>query len=322
MVDFVHLHVHSEYSLLDGAGRIGDLVRRAQEAGMPAVALTDHGNMYGAVEFYKQAKKCGIKPVIGCEVYIAPRSRFDKAAVEGESYYHLVLLAETQAGYCQLVELVSRAYTEGFYYKPRIDKELLLAHHEGLIGLSACIAGEVPSLILKGDMAGAEAVAREYSEIFGPDNFFIEIQDHGIPEQQESNPKLIELARKLGIGLVATNDIHYIDRADADAHDVLLCIQTGKCVEDVGRMKFPSPEFYLKTGDEMSELFSAYPDALANTCRIAERCQVDFEFGNLHLPDFPVPEGTTADDYLRELCEGALPVRYPEAGPVERERLD
>ncbi len=322
MVDFVHLHVHSEYSLLDGAGRIGDLVHRAQEAGMPAVALTDHGNMYGAVEFYKQAKKCGIKPVIGCEVYIAPRSRFDKAAVEGESYYHLVLLAETQAGYCQLVELVSRAYTEGFYYKPRIDKELLLAHHEGLIGLSACIAGEVPSLILKGDMAGAEAVAREYSEIFGPDNFFIEIQDHGIPEQQESNPKLIELARKLGIGLVATNDIHYIDRADADAHDVLLCIQTGKCVEDVGRMKFPSPEFYLKTGDEMSELFSAYPDALANTCRIAERCQVDFEFGNLHLPDFPVPEGTTADDYLRELCEGALPVRYPEAGPVERERLD
>ena len=322
MVDFVHLHVHSEYSLLDGAGRIGDLVHRAQEAGMPAVALTDHGNMYGAVEFYKQAKKCGIKPVIGCEVYIAPRSRFDKAAVEGESYYHLVLLAETQAGYCQLVELVSRAYTEGFYYKPRIDKELLLAHHEGLIGLSACIAGEVPSLILKGDMAGAEAVAREYSEIFGPDNFFIEIQDHGIPEQQESNPKLIELARKLGIGLVATNDIHYIDRADADAHDVLLCIQTGKCVEDVGRMKFPSPEFYLKTGDEMSELFSAYPDALANTCRIAERCQVDFEFGNLHLPDFPVPEGTTADDYLRELCEAALPVRYPEAGPVERERLD
>ena len=319
---FVHLHVHSEYSLLDGAGRVGDLVRRAKEAGMPAVALTDHGNMYGAVEFYKQAQKCGIKPIIGCEVYIAPRSRFDKAAVEGESYYHLVLLAETQAGYSQLVELVSRAYTEGFYYKPRIDKELLAAHHEGLIGLSACIAGEIPSLILKGDSVAAEAAAREYVDIFGPENFFIEIQDHGIPEQQESNPQLVELSRKLGIGLVATNDIHYIDRADADAHDVLLCIQTGKCVEDAGRMRFPSPEFYLKTGGEMAALFPEYPEALANTCRIAERCQVDFEFGHLHLPDFPLPAGVSADSYLRELCEQALPARYPAAGPLERERLD
>ena len=321
-VPFVHLHVHSEYSLLDGAGRIGDLVRRAGDAGMSAVALTDHGNMYGAVEFYKQAKKCGIKPIIGCEVYIAPRSRFDKAAVEGEAYYHLVLLAETQAGYSHLVELVSRAYTEGFYYKPRIDKELLLAHHDGLIGLSACIAGEIPSQILKGNLAGAEKVAREYAEIFGKDNFFIEIQDHGIPEQQEANPELIGIARKLGIGLVATNDIHYIDRSDADAHDVLLCIQTGKCVEDVGRMKFPTAEFYMKTGEEMATLFPEYPEALANTCRIAERCQVDFEFGHLRLPDFPVPDGITADNYLRGLCEAALPVRYPEAGAVERERLD
>ena len=322
VVPFVHLHVHSEYSLLDGAGRVGDLVRRAGEAGMPAIALTDHGNMYGAVEFYKQAQKCGVKAIIGCEVYIAPRSRFDKVAGEGEAYYHLVLLAENQAGYSQLVELVSRAYTEGFYYKPRIDKELLAAHHEGLIGLSACIAGEIPSLILKGDAAGAEAAAREYVDIFGPDHFFIEIQDHGIPEQKESNPALVELARKLGIGLVATNDIHYIDQTDADAHDVLLCIQTGKCVEDAGRMRFPTSEFYLKTGGEMAALFPEYPEALANTCRIAERCQVDFEFGHLRLPDFPLPDGVSADTYLRDLCEQALPGRYPAAGPRERERLD
>ena len=189
MSEFVHLHTHSEYSLLDGAGRVADLVRRVKEAGMPAIALTDHGNMYGAVEFFKQARKYGIRPIIGCEVYISPRSRFDKVAGEGEAYYHLVLLAETQAGYSQLVELVSRAYTEGFYYKPRIDKALLAEHHEGLIGLSACIAGEIPSLILKGDMAAAEAAAREYVEIFGQDNFFIEIQDHGITEQQEVNPE-------------------------------------------------------------------------------------------------------------------------------------
>ena len=322
MSEFVHLHTHSEYSLLDGAGRVADLVRRVKEAGMPAIALTDHGNMYGAVEFFKQARKYGIRPIIGCEVYISPRSRFDKVAGEGEAYYHLVLLAETQAGYSQLVELVSRAYTEGFYYKPRIDKALLAEHHEGLIGLSACIAGEIPSLILKGDMAAAEAAAREYVEIFGQDNFFIEIQDHGIPEQQQSNPLLVELARKLQIGLVATNDIHYIDRDDADAHDVLLCIQTGKCVDDTARMRFPSQEFYLKTRDEMAALFPEYPEALTNTCRIAERCNVEFEFGQLHLPDFPVPAGETADGFLQELCEAALAERYPAAGPEVRERLE
>ena len=321
MADFVHLHVHSGYSLLDGAGRISDLVRRTCESGMNAVALTDHGNMYGAVEFYKQAKKCGVKPIIGCEVYIAPRSRFDKVAGEGEAYYHLILLAENQTGYSQLVELVSRAYTEGFYYKPRIDRELLAAHHEGLIGMSACIAGEVPSLILRGDMEGAEAAARDYLEIFGRDNFFIELQDHGIPEQKEANPKLVQLARKLDIGLVATNDIHYIDRADAESHDVLLCIQTGKCVDDAGRMRFSTPEFYLKTGEEMAELFPEYPEALSNTCRIAERCQVDFEFGELHLPDFPLPEGVTAPEYLKNLCLEGLQKRYPQAGIPEQERL-
>ena len=322
MSDFVHLHVHSEYSLLDGAGRVSDLVQRVKAAGMSAVALTDHGNMYGAVEFFKQARKHGIRPIIGCEVYIAPRSRFDKVAGEGEAYYHLVLLAETQAGYSQLVELVSRAYTEGFYYKPRIDKELLSEHHEGLIGLSACIAGEIPSLLLKGDEQAATAAAQEYVDIFGQDNFFIEIQDHGIPEQQEVNPQLVKLARKMGIGLVATNDIHYIDREDADAHDVLLCIQTGKCVEDTARMRFPSPEFYLKTHGEMAQLFPEYPEALSNTCRIAERCQVEFEFGQLHLPQFPVPEGENADGFLRGLCEAALSERYPNAAPEVRQRLD
>ena len=322
MADFVHLHCHSEYSLLDGAGRVEDLVRRAGEAGMPAIALTDHGNMYGAVEFYKQAKKYGVKPILGCEVYIAPRSRFDKAAGEGEAYYHLVLLAETQLGYSHLVELVSRAYTEGFYYKPRIDRELLAEYHEGLIGLSACIAGEVPSLLLKGDLAGAEAAARSYGEIFGRDNFFLEIQDHGIPEQKEANPKLAELARKLNIGLVATNDIHYIARSDAESHDVLLCIQTGKCVEDAGRMKFPTAEFYLKTREEMAALFPDYPAALDNTGAIAARCQVEFEFGAMHLPDFPLPDGVTAGEQLRRLCDDGMKIRYPAAGKVEFERLD
>ena len=322
MAEFVHLHVHSEYSLLDGASRVADLVQRAKKAGMPAIALTDHGNLYGAVEFYKQARKHGIKPLIGCEVYIAPRSRFDKVAGEGDAYYHLVLLAENQTGYSQLVELVSRAYTEGFYYKPRIDKQLLAEHREGLIGLSACIAGEIPALMLKGDMDAAEKAAGEYVEIFGQDNFFIEVQDHGIPEQAEVNPKLVALAKKLNVGLVATNDIHYIDRADAYAHDVLLCIQTGKCVEDAGRMKFPTEEFYLKSAEEMAALFPEYPEALSNSCRIAERCQVDFEFGQLHLPDFPLPEGISADSYLRDLCNEALDKRYPQETPQIRERLE
>lgn len=322
MADFAHLHVHSEFSLLDGAGRVGDLVRRAAEAGMSAIALTDHGNMYGAIEFYKQAKKYGVKPIIGCEVYMAPRSRFDKAVVEGEAYYHLVLLAENQTGYSHLVELVSRAYTEGFYYKPRIDRELLSEHHEGLIALSACIAGEIPTLLLKGELEKAETAAQNYIDIFGKDHFFIELQDHGIPEQTEVNPKLVELARKFGVGLVATNDIHYIDKADAESHDVLLCIQTGKCVDDAGRMKFPTSEFYMKTRAEMAALFPEYPEALDNTCLIANRCQVDFEFGAMHLPDFPLPEGVSAADYLRRLCMEGMKGRYPDAGPAEWERLD
>ncbi len=318
---FVHLHNHTEYSLLDGAGRIEDLVRRAKELGMPAVAMTDHGTMYGTIDFYKQAQKYGIKPVIGCEVYIAPRSRFDKAAVEGESYYHLILLAANEQGYRNLIELVSRGYSEGFYYKPRIDKEILRTYSAGLIGLSACIAGEIPAAILKGNLAGAEALAAEYAAIFGQENFFIELQDHGMAEEKEANRHLVTLAQKLGLGLVATNDAHYINREDAECHDVLLCIQTGKTVDEPGRMKFPSDDFYLKSPAEMAELFGEYPEALANTAKIAERCNVTFEFDKIYLPDFPTPEGISDDEYLLTLCREALPARYPAVTPEVEERL-
>jgi DNA polymerase-3 subunit alpha len=307
---------------LDGAGRIADLICQVRDFGMPAVALTDHGNMYGAVEFYKKAKAAGVKPLMGCEVYIAPRSRYDKMAGEGEAYYHLILLAENMTGYQNLVELVSRGYTEGFYYKPRIDSELLAKHSEGLIGLSACIAGEIPSLLMRGDEAGAEKAARKYAEIFGEGNFYIELQDHGMPEQQAVNPQLAALAGKLNLPLVATNDVHYVGRGDAEPHDVLLCIQTAKTVDEPGRMRFPSPEFYLKSETEMRSLFAEWPEALENSCLIAERCQVDFDFDTLHLPDFPVPEGMDADRYLRQLCEERLLKRYPQATDIEKERLD
>ncbi|WP_094605085.1 DNA polymerase III subunit alpha [Sporomusa silvacetica DSM 10669] len=321
-VGFVHLHNHTEYSLLDGAGRIKDLVSRAKELGMPAVAVTDHGTMYGIIDFYKQAKKQGIKPIIGCEVYVAPRSRFDKAAVEGESYYHLVLLAYNEQGYRNLIELVSRGYSEGFYYKPRIDREILRSYNEGLIGLSACIAGEIPAAILRGDIDKAEALASEYKEIFGAENFFIELQDHGMPEEKQANQQLVKIARKLGLGLVATNDAHYINKQDAECHDVLLCIQTGKTVDEPGRMRFPSDDFYLKTPAEMAELFAEYPEALANTCKIAERCDVTFNFDILYLPDFPTPDGTSDTEYLTKLCQEALSWRYQEITPEVTARLD
>lgn len=320
--NFVHLHVHTEYSLLDGASRIDKLIGRVKEMGMEAVAITDHGSMYGVVEFYKQAKKQGVKPIIGCEVYVAPRSRREKNAVEGESYYHLILLAETDEGYRNLIELVSRANTEGFYYKPRIDRELLKEYRKGLICLSACIAGEVPALILKGNIEGAEALAKEYLEIFGPDHYYIELQDHGLPEQKEANRLLIQLAQKLGIGLVATNDLHYIDKSDGECHDVLLCIQMGKTVDDPARMKFPNNEFYLKSPGEMAQLFGAYPEALENSCEIANRCNVNLEFGHLHLPVFPVPGGLTADDYLTQLCREKVQERYGSSNEEIAGRLD
>lgn len=318
---FVHLHVHTEYSLLDGASRIGSLVKRAKELNMPAIAITDHGTMYGIVDFYKQAKKQGIKPIIGCEVYVAPRSRRERNMVEGEAYYHLVLLAETDEGYRNLIELVSRGNTEGFYYKPRVDKELLSQYSKGLICLSACIAGEIPSWLLKDNIAAAETLVQEYIDIFGKDNFFLEIQDHGIPEQKKVNKLLIEMSRKFDVGLVATNDLHYINKQDAECHDVLLCIQMGKTVDDTARMKFFSDEFYLKDFNEMAQLFGAYPEALANTCRIAERCNVTLDFGNLYLPEFHVPGGLTANDYLEKLCRDQLKERYSEVTPEINDRL-
>ena len=321
MAAFVHLHNHSEFSLLDGASRTESLVRRAKELGMPAVAITDHGTMCGVIDFYKNAKKHGIKPIIGCEVYVAPRARQEKTTVEGEAYYHLVLLAENAQGYRNLMELVSRGHSEGFYYKPRVDKELLRQYNEGLIALSACLAGEIPALLLKGDPAAAEAAAGEYAAIFGKDNFFIELQDHGMPEQKAVNPQLAELAGKLGLGLVATNDIHYIKREDAESHDVLLCIQTGKTADDAGRMRFPTSEFYLKSAEEMASLFAAHPEALANTCRIAERCELELEFGKLFLPEFPIPGGLSPEEYLADLCRQRLPQRYPNHGQAEEERL-
>lgn len=307
---FVHLHVHTEYSLLDGASRISKLIQRAKELDMPAIAITDHGTMYGIVDFYKQAKKNGVKPIIGCEVYVAPRSRRERSMVDGEAYFHLILLAETDEGYRNLIELVSRANTEGFYYKPRVDKELLGLYSKGLICLSACIAGEIPSWLLKGNIEMAEALIQEHIDIFGKENFFLELQDHGIPEQKKVNRFLIEMSNKFDVGLVATNDLHYINKKDAECHDILLCIQMGKTVDDSARMKFSSDEFYLKSFGEMAQLFGEYPEALANTCRIAERCNVTLEFGKLYLPEFPVPEGLTADEYLEQLCRQKLIERY------------
>ncbi len=318
---FVHLHVHTEYSLLDGASRISELIARAKELEMPALAITDHGSMYGVIDFYKQALKQGVKPIIGCEVYVAPRSRTERSMVEGDAYYHLVLLAENQQGYRNLLELVSLANKEGFYYKPRVDKELLRRYSAGLICLSACIAGEIPALILKGDVAAAEKLAIEYREIFGADNFFFELQDHGIPEQRQVNRVLTDLAGKLDIGLVATNDLHYVKKSDSESHDVLLCIQMGKTIDDPGRMRFSSSEFYLKSRSEMAQLFPQLPQALENTLQIAQRCNVTIEFGNLYLPEFPVPDNFTADEYLAHLCREAIKERFVADSSEIQERL-
>jgi DNA polymerase-3 subunit alpha len=320
--EFVHLHVHTEFSLLDGASRIDQLIARAKELAMPAIAITDHGTMYGCINFYKQAKQAGINPIIGCEVYVAPQSRFEKSMREGDAYFHLILLAETNEGYRNLVELVSRANTEGFYYKPRVDHELLREYSKGIICLSACIAGEIPAQILRGNLLRAEELLKEYLDIFGPRHFYLELQDHHLSEQQIANRVLIKLARKYDVPLVATNDIHYINRQDAECHDVLLCIQTGKTVDEPNRMKFPNDEFYLKSGPEMMDLFSAYPEALTNTVQIAERCHVDFDFDAHHLPDFPVPAGYTAQSYLLMLCEKNLERCYPKVTEAVRERLD
>ncbi|MDH7568897.1 MAG: DNA polymerase III subunit alpha, partial [Armatimonadota bacterium] len=317
--DFVHLHTHSEYSLLDGAARIKDLARRAKELGMPAVALTDHGAMYGAIEFYDACRAEGVKPIVGCEVYVAPRRRTDHDPQRDKDQFHLVLLAENETGYRNLLKLVSAASLEGFYYKPRVDRELLAAHSEGLIALSACLGGQIPTLILRGDTKGARELARWHAEVF-PGRFYLELQDHGIPEQKEVNEELVRISAELGVPLVATNDLHYFRKEDAAAHDVLLCIQTNTTVDDEKRMRFPGSEFYFKDAVEMAALFPHHPEAIRNTLEIAERCDLQLEFHPV-LPHYDVPAGYTYESYLEKLCREALPRKYPRITPELEERL-
>jgi len=320
---FVHLHVHTEYSLLDGACRLKDLVKAAHDYRMPALAITDHGNMFGAIDFYRTAIARGVKPIIGCEVYVAPKSRFEKSLKPGkEASYHLVLLVKDEMGYKNLLKLVSIAYLEGFYYKPRVDKEILAKYHEGLIALSGCLKGEIPTLILDNQIEEAKRVALEYKGIFGQENFFLELHDHGIEEQKRVNTKLISMGKELGIGLVATNDCHYIRKQDANAHDILLSIQTATTIDDPNRLKFSTEEFYLKSPQEMKELFHHIPEAIENTIRIAERCNLELSFGETHLPHYRPPEGYTLDDYLAELCHKGLKERYSQATSEIKERLE
>ena len=312
MSDFVHLHIHSEFSLLDGANRIKDLPVRAKELGMKAMAITDHGVMYGAIDFYKACKKEGIKPIIGCEVYVAPRTRFDKEPNIDNHYYHLILLAKNNQGYKNLSKLVSLGFVEGYYYKPRIDLEILEKYSEGLICLSACLAGAVNQALLNGQEEKAEEVALWHKKVFGED-YYIEIQNNGIPEQVLANQKLVKLARKLDIPLVATNDAHYLKKEDAYNHEVLLCIQTGKKMSDPDRMRFDTDELYVKSPEEMSEYFKAFPDAIENTVKIAEKCNVEFEFGHTILPNYDVPaEYPTHYDFFKKLCDDGIKKRYGE----------
>jgi DNA polymerase-3 subunit alpha len=310
MSNFVHLHVHSEFSLLDGANRIKDLPARVKELGMDSIALTDHGVMFGVVDFYKECKKQGVKPIIGCEVYVAPRTRFDKEPNIDNHYYHLILLAKNETGYKNLTHLVSMGFTEGFYYKPRIDYEILEKYHEGLVCLSACLAGNVNREILNNNIEKAEEVALWHKNLFGED-YYLEIQPNGLPEQVLANQKLIEMSKKLDIPLVATNDSHYLKKEDAYNHEVLLCIQTGKKMTDEDRMRMGTDEFYVKSPEEMAEYFKNVPEAIENTVKIAEKCNLDFEFGNTKLPNYEVPvKFATHTDYFKKLAKDGLARRY------------
>ena len=310
MSGFVHLHVHSEYSLLDGACRIKQLVSAVKEMGQTAVAITDHGVMYGVIDFYNECRKQGVKPIIGCEVYVAKRSRFDKTHGVDSDNFHLVLLCKNKTGYQNLISLVSDAWTQGFYNKPRIDHELLKGKCDGLIALSACLAGELPQLILDGHYEQAKAMALEYRELFGESNYYIELQDHGIPEQLQVNDALIRISRETGIPLVVTNDSHYIRREDAKMHAVLLCIQTKDVITNPDAFSFPTEEFYLKSEEEMRALVPDYPEAVENTARIADMCDLEIEFGDTKLPNFDVPDGRDHYDYFCELCRNGLKERY------------
>ncbi len=321
---FTHLHVHTEYSLLDGSCKIRELAARAKELGMDSLAITDHGVMYGVIDFYRACREVGVNPIIGCEIYVAPGSRFDREPGGGgdERYYHLVLLAENDLGYHNLMKIVSKGFVEGFYYKPRVDEEILRQYHEGIIALSACLAGEIPRMLTRGMYEEAVKAARRYEEIFGKGNFFLELQDHGIPAQRMVNQALVQMSRELSIDLVATNDTHYILADDAAAHDILLCIQTGKKVTDENRLRYEGGQYYLKSEEEMRELFRYAPEALDNTHRIAERCQVEIEFGVTKLPRFDVPEGYNAWTYLNHLCAEGMKRRYPDDDGTLQKRLD
>ena len=321
-MSFAHLHVHSEYSLLDGACRIDSMMDRVKELGQTAIALTDHGVMYGCIDFYKAAKAAGVKPIIGCEVYVARRKMTDRVHGLDNDPYHLVLLCKDRTGYENLCYLVSEAFLHGFYGKPRVDLELLEAHHEGLIALSACLAGAIPQALMNEDYDKARATALELSRIFGPDNFYLEMQDHGIAAQRPVNQGIQRLARETGLPMVITNDAHYLRKEDADIQDVLLCIQTGKSVDDVNRMRFETQEFYLKSEEELRSLFPGCDEAFENTVRIAERCNVEFTFHEYHLPAYPVPEGYTNEEYFRKLCYEGFQERYPDAPEEYRERME
>ena len=321
-MSFVHLHVHTEYSLLDGSNKIKEYVARVKELGMDSAAITDHGVMYGVIDFYKEARAQGIKPILGCEVYVAPNSRFDREVTGGDDrYYHLVLLAENNEGYANLMKIVSKGFVEGYYYRPRVDKELLRQYHGGIIALSACLAGEVQRYIVKGLYDEAKKTALEYRDIFGEDNYFLELQDHGLPDQKLVNQQLLKMSEETGIELVATNDVHYTYAEDAVPHDILLCIQTGKKLTDENRMRYEGGQYYVKSPEEMEKLFPYALQALDNTQRIADRCSVEIEFGVTKLPKFDVPEGFTSWEYLQKLCWEGLERRYGEPTQELKDRL-
>ncbi len=321
-MSFCHLHVHTEFSLLDGANRISNMMDHVKAIGQDTIAITDHGVMYGVVDFYRAAKEAGIKPIIGCEVYVAPRSRFDKIHGEDNNPYHLILLCKNQEGYRNLIHMVSLSFAEGFYNRPRVDKNLLREYSGGLIALSACIAGEIPRQLMEQNYAGAKRSAEEYRDIFGAENFYLEIQDHGLREQRDINPKIFQLSEELGIPVVLTNDAHYTAKQDAHLQDVLMCIQMGRTMDDPDRMRFETEEFYLKSEEEMAALFPDHPEILENTKKIADRCEVEFEFGHYHLPVYDVPEGYTAREYLHKLCVEGLERLYGAEADDKRERLE
>ena len=321
---FVHLHLHSHYSILDGAAPVKAIVEAARRMRMPAIAITDHGNMFNAIEFYQAALKRGVKPILGFEAYLAPGSRFEKLTRKesaDSAYYHLVLLARDLTGYKNLIKLSSLGYTEGFYYKPRIDWDLLEKHHDGLIALGACLQGEVPNRLMKGDPAAARKAARRYQDVFGKENFYLELQNHGIEEQIRIIPEMVEIARALEIPLVATNDAHYVNHEDWEAHDMLLCLQTQSAYKDPNRMRFETKEFYVKSPQQMMDLFREFPESITNTLRVAERCNVQLSLGKSILPEFEVPAGKSSESYLEELCREALPRRYPQMTEEIEKRL-